>query len=140
MRSHVAKASAIIVGLLVALGFIICLPVGAHEGNLEPLYLTVKLNDIYNPDLRMTLPVRAGKPFKVTVENSDLKTTISGTLSDPVEGKYPLTITISEWASTTNNIAGTSELHLELDKPLAWGPVFSVVYLRTVQLSSKRPT
>jgi hypothetical protein len=137
MRS---KASAAIVGLLIVLGFIMCLPVTAHEADREPLYLSLKINDVYNPDLRVTLPVSPGKPFKITVENNDLITTISGTLGAPIEGKYPLTITFSEWASTTSNISDSSEWQLELDKPIAWGPVSSFIYLRTVQLANKRPS
>lgn len=140
MRSPAVKATLIVVGLLLVFTFNVCFSSAATQSNQPPLYLSVKLNDPYNPDLRITLPVSPGKPFKVTVENNELQTTISGTPGDPVEGKYPLTITVSEWASTTSNISGTSELHLELDRPLTWGPVSSFVYLRTIQLSNKPPS
>ena len=108
-----------------------------NKADKDAFYLSVTLNDPYNADLLVRTPIRIGAPFRVTVENGDVKTTISGTVGEPVEDKYPLTITVAEWASANSNISDTNHLRLELDKPTGYGPVSSFVYLRTVTLSKK---
>jgi len=108
-----------------------------NKADKEVFYLSVTLNDPYNADLLVRTPIRIGAPFRVTVENGDVKTTISGTVGEPVEDKYPLTITVTEWASANSNISDNNNLRLELDKPTGYGPVSSFVYLRRVTLSGK---
>jgi hypothetical protein len=98
----------------------------------------VKLNDIYNPDFEVRLPIKINKQFQVVAENGDIKTTISGTLGNSNKGKYPLTLTVSEWGSEKSNISDTIQLNFELDKPVGYGPVSSFFYLRTVTLSKKK--
>lgn len=101
-------------------------------------YLSVRMNDIYNSDLQIFLRVKINKPFKVTAENGDVKTTISGTILGPKEGKYPLSLMVSEWVDEKNNLSGWTDLQLELNKPFGYGPVSSIVYFRTVTLSKNR--
>ena len=109
-----------------------------NKADQEAFYLSVNLNDPYNADLLVRTPIRIGVPFRVTVENGDVKTTISGTVGAAVDDKYPLAITVTEWASATSNISDTNNnLRLELDKPTGYGPVSSFVYLRRVTLSKK---
>ena len=109
-----------------------------NKADQEAFYLSVNLNDPYNADLLVRTSISIGAPFRVTVENGDLKTTISGTVGAPVDDKYPLRISVTEWVSANNNISDTNNnLRLELDKPIGYGPVSSFVYLRRVTLSKK---
>jgi hypothetical protein len=108
-----------------------------NEANLDAFYLSVSLNDPYNADLLVRTPIKIDAPFRITVENGDVKTTISGTVGASVDQSYQMTLTVTEWASATSNITGTSDLRLELDKPSSYGVVSSFVYLRTVTLSKK---
>ena len=104
----------------------------------EVYYLSVIINDLYSPDLRVLLPVRIGRPFKVTVENG-VRTEISGTVLAPLDDKYPLDLSVAEWVSKEDNLKDTTSLRLELDRSIGFGPVSSFVYRRTVTLSKTRP-
>ena len=108
-----------------------------NETEGDGLYLSISLKDPYNADLLVRTAIRIGAAFRVTVENGVVKTTISGTVDAPVDEKYPLNITVTEWASATSNNSDTTNLSLELDRPRGYGPVSSFVYLRTVTLSKK---
>ena len=135
---HVRKAALLVVVLLFAVLAVnpTCLgTVTAAER--DEFYLSVNLNDPYNADLLVRAPIKLDAPFQITVENGVVKTTMSGIVHEPVDNRYPLTMTVTEWASATNNITGTNDLRLELEKPSGYGVVFSVVYARTVTLTRK---
>ena len=100
--------------------------------------LTVELKTPYNTDFTMTTVITANEPFELTKPNGNIRNTISGVLRPSVDGKFPLDLTVSEWASEKSNIKDTTELKLELDKPWSGGPVSSFVYLRTVTLSESK--
>ena len=100
--------------------------------------LTVELNTPFNKKFTMATVVTPNEPFELTKLNGDIKNTISGILRPPLDGKFPIDLTVSEWKSEKSNIKGTTELNLELDKPWSGGPVPSFMYLRTVTLSKKK--
>lgn len=112
-------------------------PVRASDSQF---YLSVRLNDPYNPDLLVRLPIKIDKQFTTTVQSDNVKTTISGILAKPESDKYPLALTVLEWSSAESNIGGTTEYDLDLDKPCWVGAISSFVYLRKVTLSKKRPS
>ena len=105
----------------------------------EIYYLSVVLNDGFSPDLRVLLPVKINKAFSVQIQNGDITTTISGTVLEAVEGKYPLDLSISEQYSTTNRGRETWGLKLELDRLNAAGTCMSLCNMRAVTLSKIRP-
>jgi hypothetical protein len=110
-------------------------PPAEHEAYL----LTVKLQDPYNRDVTITVPVIVNQPFVLTSSNEKVQNTVSGVLKPPVSGRFPLELTVSEWESEKSNIRDTTQLTLDLDKPWSGGLVSSFVYLRTVTLSKKSP-
>jgi len=126
---------------LVHLTLVVCILVGCgHSPVTSDAYkLTVKLNTIYNLDFVIETPVTVGQPFELTKLNGEIKNTISGVLGPPVEGKFPLDLTVLEWASERSNSKITSKPHLELDKAYSGGMVSSFVYSHTVTLSKMNP-
>jgi hypothetical protein len=139
MRSDKVILSIHFIGLILVIALINITSFGTTSDTDREIYiLSVKLNDIYNPDFEIRLPIKINKTFQVIAENGDIKTTISGTLGSSNKGKYPLTLTVSEWGSEKSNITDTTQLNLELDKPMGYGPVSSFLYLRTVTLSKKK--
>src|SRR5215475_3306942 len=108
------------------------------ETSQDLFYLSVRLQDPYNSDLETRIPIKVDKSFQVTTDNGEIKNTISGRLHAPEGTKYPLTLTISEWASEQSNVKDSCELQLEIDKPWSIGVVSSLVYERTVVLSKKK--
>lgn len=104
----------------------------------EKYFISVKLNDLYNPIFKIRIPIEINKQFRIVAENGNIKTTIAGTIGNSYNGKYPITLTVSEWESEKSNISDTTQMNLELDKPVGYGPVSSFVYLRTVTLSKKQ--
>jgi hypothetical protein len=111
----------------------------AHSPRSSDQYtLTVQLNTPFNQEFTIVTPVVLNKPFEVTRLNGEIKNTISGVLDQPLDSKYPINLTVSEWASEKSNIKGTTEQNLELDKPCSFCTVFSIAYIRTVTLSKKK--
>lgn len=112
---------------------------GALSSNhIDSYTLTVELNTPFNKNFIMKTPVVPGKHFELTRLNGEVRNTISGMLKPPVDGKYRIDLTVSEWVSEKSNIIDTTELNLELDKPWSGGPVSSSTYLRTVTLLKTR--
>ena len=103
----------------------------------DRFYLRVKLQDIYNPTFEICLPIKIGKPFHVTANTGEVTNTISGTLLQPKNDKYPLDLMISEWESEKSNLKGTNNYQLELNKSYSQGFVSSVVFNRTVTLTKQ---
>ncbi len=126
---------------LVHLTLAVCILVGCGQSPVtsDAYKLTVKLNTPDNQDFVIETPVTVGRPFKLTKLNGEIRNTISGVLGAPVDDKFPLDLTVSEWASETSNIEDTGTLHLELDKARSRGLVSSFVYSRTVTLSRMKP-
>lgn len=109
---------------------------GAQSSNNSDSYtLTVELNTPFNKNFIIKTPVVPGTHFELTRLNGKVRNTISGVLKPPVDGKYRIDLTVSEWASEESNIKDTTELNLEPDKPWSGGPVSSSTYMRTVTLS-----
>ena len=110
--------------------------VGAQSSShIDSYTLTVELNTPFNKNFIMKTFVVPGKPFELTELNGGTRNTISGVLQSPVDGKYRIDLTVSEWVSEKSNIKDTTELNLELDRAWSGGPVSSFMYLRTVTLS-----
>jgi len=111
----------------------------AHAPSSGELYtLTVELNTPYNQKFKMETVIALNEPFELTKPNGEIKNTISGVLRKPVDGKFPLELTVSEWKSERSNLKDTTELNLELGKAWSGGPVSSFVYGRTVTLSKSK--
>src|SRR5262249_27523438 len=102
------------------------------------LVLSVRLQDPFNRDLEIRKHIKLGTPFFTKKTNGRVKNTISGVVFQEQEGKYELSLTISEWASEKDNVEDTMALELELNKPWKGGPVASFVYGRTVTLVPER--
>jgi len=124
-------------GLFIFVALVNVTSASAQVSEKDSLSLSVTLSDPYNADVQVRLGVKVGKPFQITLENGDVKTTISGTIRDQHDNEYPVTITVREWVSATNNNMETAELHLKLDRPSGYGLILSIGYLRTVTLSRK---
>jgi hypothetical protein len=99
------------------------------------LMLSIVIDTIYNHHFRVDLPISLNQPFKVVTSNGGVTNTVLGTVSSPVDGKYALPLSVSEWVSKSNNFSDTEELSLELDKPVSGGFDSSVVFMRTVTLT-----
>jgi len=104
------------------------------------LTLTVTLKDIYNHAFKVSLPVTPDVPFKVVSTNGSVTNTISGTVGEPVNGKYPLPLSVSEWKSKADNISDTTDYNLELGKPQGCGPAASIIFERFVVLTDTADT
>jgi len=115
----------------------LAMPVAANDTSAELFYLSVKLNDVYNHNLNLNLPVTIDTPFETRVEKGGVKTVVSGVVHDPSDRTYPLSIKVTEWVSETNNQADAIELQLKLNQSLSYGPTSKFVYMRTVKLSKR---
>jgi hypothetical protein len=133
-RSNLAR----VLWLALAIVFSGAFAGSAADTNQDLFYLSVRIQDPYNSDLEARIPIKVDKPFQITTDNGEVKNTISGQLHAQRGTKYPLTLTISEWASEKSNQTGSMELQLELDRPWSGGPIASLLYSRTVVLSKKK--
>ena len=104
----------------------------------ESFTLSVRLRDPYNRDLTALIPVQTNKPFHLEQTNGAVKNSFYGMLHSPIATTYPLTLTVSEWVSPSNNIRDTTKFSLKLDHSQSGGPVSSFVYSRTVILSRNK--
>jgi|GEM_PF-5571294 len=114
----------------------LALPLGALADNNEKDFsLSVKLNDPFNSHFELCFPILVNKSFRATSMNHGIKNSFSGVLSPSVDGKYRMTLTISEWESERRNSKEAGEHKLKPDQPEDWGVVQSIVYQRSVLLS-----
>ena len=138
MKAHSVSFGMIHRIMYVSLAVLLCvvLPCFSVMGQRQDsLNLSIRLQDPYNPDFELCTSVRVNEPFRVTWMSGKTRSNISGILHPPVSGEYPLTLSVSEWASEQSNSKETSESKLKLEKPYEWGVVQSVVYTRYVVLS-----
>jgi hypothetical protein len=106
----------------------------AAQPDTESFDLEVTLMTPINPDFTMQTTVRIGQPFEITATNGGISNRVSGTLQTPTNGVYPLDLTVSEWASETQNIHDPMKLELKLGKSWAGGPLVGLIYIRWVTL------
>lgn len=70
MRLGATKTSVIVGGLFTCVFFLnVGMPTAASDRDEELFYFSLKLNDVYNSDLLIRLPVKTKKSFQITVEN-----------------------------------------------------------------------
>ncbi len=105
------------------------------DNNEKDFSLSVRLKDPFNSDFEVCFPVTVNKSFRVTWVNRGIKSSFSGMLRPAVDGKYPLTLAISEWESERSNSKEAGEHKLKPDQPEEWAFVQSVAYERTVLIS-----
>jgi hypothetical protein len=108
---------------------------GDGSSRSDRLFLSVRLQDPFNRDFEIRIPVRLAKHFRTTATNGTVRNEVSGVVRPSISGKYALNLTVLEWQSEKNNVRDTTNFQLELNKPQTAGPISSFVYLRTVTLS-----
>jgi hypothetical protein len=103
------------------------------------LVLTVLLNDPWNQNHALRVPLEIRKPFRMVDVNGKVRNTISGLLGACSKGTYPLKIQISEWVSPENNVSDAAPIayRLQVDKPFGPGGVIASnsIWARTLTLS-----
>ena len=104
----------------------------------ETFSLSLRMQDVYNPDLEIHTDLEIDKPFQILTNNGTVKNTISGVLYRPRGKRYRLRLKISEWQSEAQNSTETFNFTLELDKPWSGGAIQSTVFRRTVTLSRQK--
>ena len=134
MKRAIKPKSTRLLALALAAAFSIAIP--NHAAPLQSsLMLSITLDDIYNRNFQVNLPVAVNQPFKVVTSNGIVTDTISGTVGTPKSGKYPVPLYVSEWSGKDSNLVGTTDYNLEIGKPDSTGLTSSVVYMRTVKLT-----
>ena len=69
---------------------------GIGQNTASSFSLSVKLDSRYNRDLTVCTTVHTGQPFKVTWSHENVRSSISGTLQEQAEGRYPLMLTVDQ--------------------------------------------
>lgn len=123
--------------ILACLSAVIVAGCATMSAPADSYLLKIRLQSPFNEDFSIETAVEIGKPFEVTRMNGKARNTVAGVLGHPLNGKFPLELTVSEWMSATDNITGTGRIDLELDKPSGGGVVSSFVYMRTITLTRK---
>jgi len=103
--------------IVLLLSVVILAMCGIGQNTASSFSLSVKLNSRYNRDLTVCTTVRAGQPFKVTWSHENVRSSISGTLQELAEGRYPLMLTVDQHLSDIKS--GSEVTHgykLELGK------------------------
>ncbi len=122
--------------ILLSVPALLVVPASGHAApDKNALTLSVTLDDIYNHHFQVILPITVNQPFKIVTTNGAVTNTISGTVGAPTQGKYSLPLYLSEYVSNDNNLTGTENYTLQLDKPASRGLTASFVYMRIVELT-----
>ena len=83
----------------------------------ETYALTVRLRSRYNRDYTLCAPVAINQPFSETSFNGDVQNSIHGTLGPPVDGRFPLELSITERKSDDSKITEKGSFALKLNEP-----------------------
>ena len=87
--------------------------------------LSVTIESRHISHFEACIPVRIDEPFKVVWGNDKVKDSFSGVLQAPKEGRYPITLNISEGGGSCRDMTVPS---LTLDKLDEWSNVMSMAF------------
>ena len=83
----------------------------------EILTLTVKLENRYNPDFKLCLPIETNVPIEVSWTKGEIKSSISAVLYEPEGEVYRVKFTHTEGTAEKTIYSGMVEPKLKLEKP-----------------------
>ena len=129
------RTATAILALLLAAGLAAC-ATASHPDD-DAYVLTLRLQSRFNPDFTMRTTVTLRQPFSVARRNGRIQNAMKGVLSPPVDGVFPLDITLSEWESDDFNLSETGSFRLKLNEPHSHGAIASAVHMRTLTLTKK---
>ena len=129
-----AKWAMGMLALALAAGLAACATARAPD---DAYVLTLRLQSRINPDFTMRATVTPNQPFSAARRNGNVRNAMAGVLAPPVDGVFPLDITLSEWESDELNLSETGSFRLKLNEPHAYGAVASAVHMRTLTLTKK---
>lgn len=115
-------------------------PAATSPAAPEEFELRVKFNTPITPNYELKAIIAIDKPFlqKDSHEKGAFNVA-SGLLLPPVDGKYPLALTLIDWqADNANTMTATKEM-LRLGESHAWGMSGGIIHLYTVTLTRVAP-
>ena len=83
----------------------------------EVLTLTVKLQDEFNPDFKLCMPIEAEVPIEISWTKGEIKSSISALLRKPEDEDYRVKFTLKEGTAESTIYSGMIEPKLKLEKP-----------------------
>ena len=83
----------------------------------EVLTLTIKLQDEFNPDFKLCMPIEADVPIEISWAKGELKSSISALLRKPEGEDYRVKFTLKEGTAENTIYSGMIEPKLKLEKP-----------------------
>jgi len=101
------------------------------------LYLTVRIQDPFVQDVTIRQRVFVDRLLTITKQIGAVKLTITAIVHPQENGTWPITLAVSEYVSKTENEQDTCRLNLRTDKSFGIGAVSSLIYERTLTLTSR---
>ena len=83
----------------------------------EVLTLTIKLQDEFNPDFKLCMPIEADVPLEISWTKGEFKSSISALLRKPEGEDYRVQFTLKEGTAESTIYSGMVEPKLKLEKP-----------------------
>ena len=115
-------------------------PIGTTPPQPDQLWLVVELDDLYNHDFVVTIPIRPGESFDQTVSNGRVRNTMRGRVGRAVRNRYPVSAeVIVQPPAPAERITDALQVNLRPAEPSAGGPVGTLGISRVVTLLSLPP-
>jgi hypothetical protein len=114
----------VVLAMLLVLCGISSFPSRATTGD-ESFSLSVTIQSRHVSDFEACVPIRLDEPFRVVWGYDKVKDSFSGVLHALKDGKYPITLNISEGGGSCREM---TEPSLILDKPAEWSNFESVAF------------
>ena len=104
------------------------------------LWLIVELDDLYNHDFVVTVPVQPDEPFEQTVSNGVTRNTLRGRIGQADGGRHPVSVEVTvRPPAPAGEITDVLAAKLKESEPAAGGPVSSLGISRLMTLLSLPP-
>lgn len=105
------------------------------------LTLTIKLQDEFNPDFKLCMPIESDVPIEVSWTNGEIKSSISALLRKPEGEFYRVKFTVKEGTAESTIYNGMVEPNLKLEKvfekTFIASSIFEEYYTMSLLLSKK---
>ena len=112
----------------------------APEPAPEQLWLVVELDDLYNHDVVIPIPVQPGDRFEKTVSNGATRNTLRGRVDRASGGRHPVSVEVTvRPPRPAGEIVDRLEANLKPAEPYTGGAVASLGIARRMTLLSLPP-
>lgn len=103
------------------------------ETEPETFFFSFTLKSRLNPEFKLCVPLTEEIPFQIEWVDQNIKSSLTALLKKPIEGKYPLRVTVTEEKDERRLYEGMEEPKIILDNPYKSNFIASSLFNKTYE-------